>query len=63
MSVAYKPEFPFPSVEAFGKPGAEPRWSRASKHGVGTALSALSKVWFTLENGIITEVYYPTVGI
>lgn len=63
MSVAYKPEFPFPSVEAFGKPGIEPRWSRASKHGVGTALSALSKVWFTLENGIITEVYYPTVGV
>lgn len=62
MSVAYKPEFPFPSVEAFGKPGAEPRWSRASKHGVGTALSALSKVWFTIESGIITEVYYPTVG-
>lgn len=63
MSVAYKPEFPFPSVEAFGKPGAEPRWSRASKHGVGTALSSVSKVWFTIENGIITEVFYPTVGI
>jgi glucoamylase len=33
----------------------------ADKDGVGTAYAASSQVWFTLWNGIITEVYYPTV--
>jgi glucoamylase len=28
---------------------------------VGTAYAASSRIWFTLWNGIITEVYYPTV--
>jgi glucoamylase len=28
---------------------------------VGTAYAASSQIWFTLWNGIITEVYYPTV--
>jgi glucoamylase len=32
-----------------------------SKDGVGTAYAASSPIWFTLWNGIITEVYYPTV--
>ncbi|MBW7957725.1 MAG: hypothetical protein H3C68_07515 [Deltaproteobacteria bacterium] len=61
MSVAYKPAFPFPSAEAFGKPGVEPRWARASKHGAGTAKSPFSRVWFTIEGGIITEVYFPDI--
>jgi glucoamylase len=28
---------------------------------VGTAFAASSRIWFTLWNGVITEVYYPTV--
>ena len=28
---------------------------------MGTAYSASSRVWFTFWNGVITEVYYPTV--
>ncbi|MGH9325560.1 MAG: glycoside hydrolase family 15 protein [Terriglobia bacterium] len=48
-------------VEAFGRPGIEPRWTHGGKDGVGTAYSASSLIWFTLWNGIITEVYYPTV--
>ena len=47
--------------EAFGKPGIEPRWTRGNKDGVGTAYAASCKIWFTLWNGILTEVYYPTV--
>ncbi len=47
--------------EAFGRPGIEPRWTHGSKEGVGTAYAASSRIWFTLWNGIITEVYYPTV--
>src|ERR1022692_899068 len=46
---------------AFGWPGIEPRWTHGDKDGVGTAYSASSRIWFTLWNGIITEVYYPTV--
>ncbi|MBI4527460.1 MAG: glucan 1,4-alpha-glucosidase [Deltaproteobacteria bacterium] len=47
--------------EAFGWPGIEPRWTHGSKEGVGTAYSASSPIWFTVWNGILTEVYYPTI--
>jgi len=47
--------------EAFGKPGINPRWTHSNKTGVGTAYSISSQIWFTLWNGIVTEVYYPTV--
>jgi glucoamylase len=46
---------------AFGWPGIEPRWTHGGKDGVGTAYAASSRIWFTLWNGIITEVYYPTI--
>lgn len=46
---------------AFGAPGLEPRWTRGDKDGIGTAYSASSRLWFTLWNGIVTELYYPTV--
>jgi glucoamylase len=44
---------------AFGRPGIEPRWSHGDKgrHSVRDR----QPVWFTLWNGIVTEVYYPTV--
>ena len=48
-------------AEAFGRPGIEPRWTHSDKEGVGTAYSASSHLWFTIWNGIVTEVYYPTV--
>jgi glucoamylase len=47
--------------DAFGHPGIDPRWTHGDKDGVGTAYAASSQIWFTLWNGIITEVYYPTV--
>jgi glucoamylase len=47
--------------EAFGKPGIKPRWTHSNKSGAGTAYSASSHLWFTIWNGIVTEVYYPTV--
>ncbi|MGW8285209.1 MAG: glycoside hydrolase family 15 protein [Candidatus Deferrimicrobiaceae bacterium] len=47
--------------EAFGGPGIPPRWTHAAKEGVGTAYASSSRLWFTLWNGIVTEVYYPTV--
>lgn len=46
---------------AFGAPGVEPRWARGNKCGVGTAYSADSRIWYTLWNGILTEIFSPTI--
>jgi glucoamylase len=48
-------------TQAPGHPGIPPRWTSSDKSGVGTALSPLSRVWFTLSHGILNEVYYPRV--
>jgi glucoamylase len=42
-----------------GAPGAMPTWTAGSKEAIGTATATESHVWFTLEGGILTEVYYP----
>jgi glucoamylase len=42
-----------------GGPGAMPTWTPGSKDAVGTSISTESRVWFTLQGGILTEVYYP----
>jgi glucoamylase len=42
-----------------GAPGAMPTWTCGGKEAVGTATSTDSHVWFTLQGGILTEVYYP----
>src|SRR5260221_13110552 len=46
---------------AFGAPGLEPRWTSSAKEGVGTAYSTSCRLWFTLSQGIINEIYYPRV--
>jgi glucoamylase len=46
---------------AFGHPGIPPTWTSSSKDGIGTAYSTASRVWFTLAQGILTEIYYPTI--
>ncbi|NEU78470.1 glycoside hydrolase family 15 protein [Nostoc sp. UIC 10630] len=48
-------------AQAFGSPGIEPRWTHANKDAVGTAYFTSSRVWFTVCNGVVTEVYHPTV--
>jgi glucoamylase len=42
-----------------GGPGSMPTWTSGAKEGLGTATAVESKVWFTLQGGIMTEVYYP----
>ncbi len=42
-----------------GAPGAKPDFAPADKHGFGTSTTLASKVWFTLEGGELTEIYYP----
>jgi glucoamylase len=44
-----------------GGPGIEPRWTRGTKIAVGTAYSTSSRIWYTLDPGCVTEVYYPTI--
>ncbi|MFZ5856925.1 MAG: glucan 1,4-alpha-glucosidase [Chloroflexota bacterium] len=44
-----------------GQPGIPPRWTSSAKSGVGTSLSAASRVWFTLSHGVLNEVYYPRI--
>jgi glucoamylase len=44
-----------------GRPGIPPRWTSSSKIGIGTSLSSISRVWFTLSHGILNEIYYPRI--
>jgi glucoamylase len=46
-----------------GGPGKDAQWATAGKQGVGTSTSLESKIWFTLAQGVMTEVYYPTVTV
>lgn len=43
-----------------GAPGAKPAWTNGNKQGIGTSNTLASKVWFTIGNGTLNEVYYPT---
>ena len=38
-------------------------WVTAAKNGFGTSNTLASKVWFTLADGVMTEVFYPTVDM
>ncbi|WP_409529877.1 hypothetical protein, partial [Shinella sp.] len=42
-----------------GAPGIDARWTSSAKSGVGTALTAASRTWFTISHGILNEVYHP----
>jgi len=48
--------------EAPGAPGAHPSWLPANKTGFGTARDRGSNVWFTLQGGQLSEVYYPDLS-
>jgi glucan 1,4-alpha-glucosidase len=44
-----------------GAPGALSHFDLARKDCLGTARNTTSKVWFTVANGVLSDVYYPTV--
>ncbi len=46
-----------------GAPGLDSHWPSAAKNGFGTANTLPSKVWFTLNNGVMTEIYYPQLDV
>ena len=50
------------SSGAPGAPGEKLIWTPADKDGFGTSKSTASKVWYTLNDGELTEVYYPDLG-
>ncbi len=53
-----RPPAPHP---AEGKPGNKPMWSSGAKTLVGTAVSSRSRIWFTVGNGTLNELYFPDV--
>jgi glucoamylase len=46
-----------------GAPGASANWTTGLKQGLGTAVSRDSKVWYTLSDGALSEVYFPSGDI
>lgn len=48
-------------VQAPDAPGIDAVWDSGAKQGLGTSTSTTSPLWYTLGNGITTEVYYPQV--
>jgi glucoamylase len=50
------------AATAPGAPGSSEPWTQADKDGFGTSATPQSKVWHTLDDGALTEVYYPDLG-
>src|SRR5215217_1344163 len=50
------------SSSAPGAPGEQAVWTGADKDGFGTSKTTNSKVWYTLNDGELTEVYYSDIG-
>jgi glucoamylase len=51
-----------PWGEPIGRPGVSHNWAPAFKQAIGTAFeenSAASPVWFTVSEGVLSEVFYP----
>ncbi|MGH9583303.1 MAG: hypothetical protein ACRD4O_10240 [Bryobacteraceae bacterium] len=44
-----------------GQPGSPPRWTTGAKTAVGTAVSLQSRIWFTISQGIVNDIYFPTI--
>ena len=47
--------------KAQGKPGDKPTWSSGAKTLVGTAASARSRIWYTVGDGTLNEIYDPRI--
>jgi glucoamylase len=50
-----------PPAVAPGAPGAASFFDLARKDCVGTARNSTSKVWFTVADGVLSDVYEPTI--
>ena len=57
------PVSPAASGTAPDGPGAGSHWTTGAKDGIGTSAGTASKVWFSLTDGAMSEVYYPRVDV
>lgn len=44
-----------------GDPGKASNWAAGDKDGFGTSRTLRSKVWYTLNDGALTEVFFPRI--
>jgi glucoamylase len=44
-----------------GGPGSKPRWTSSAKTAVGTAISKQSRIWYTIGQGVLNELYFPDI--
>jgi glucoamylase len=44
-----------------GAPGVAHTWAPGDKDGFGTSRSLKSKAWYTLNDGVLTEIFYPRI--
>jgi glucoamylase len=49
------------AVHAPGGPGAPPAWGPGRKDAFGTAPTRESRVWFTISDGALSDVFHPTI--
>src|SRR5882757_1720289 len=52
---------PPPVTQAAGAPGALSHFDQSRKDCLGTARNTTSKIWYTVANGVLSDVYAPTV--
>lgn len=52
---------PAKAKRARGRPGEKPCWASGAKTIVGTAVAPESRIWFTIDNGTLAEIYHPDV--
>ncbi|HEY0869040.1 MAG TPA: glucodextranase DOMON-like domain-containing protein, partial [Acidothermaceae bacterium] len=52
---------PPPVTQAPGAPGALSHFDQSRKDCLGTARNTTSKIWYTVANGVLSDVYAPTV--
>jgi glucoamylase len=62
VTVQSLPSAAAPPQEAPGAPGTKADWTEADKTGFGTARARGSNVWFTLQQGRVSEVFYPDLS-
>ncbi len=60
-TLAGAPVLTGPVVTAPGAPGAASYFDLARKDCVGTARNTISKVWYTVADGVLSDVYEPTI--
>jgi glucoamylase len=51
------------AADAPGAPGVGSAWTTGNKQGLGTSTTVDSKVWYTIAQGVVTEVYFPQIDV